>query len=545
MRRIHLAAIALGSLASAHCATTTRQAQPPVVVPIGARETPQTALALALAAMTPDALETARDRVTEHQGTLGERPRREPNAPFEHTYAILLERGETVQIDLHASYDTVLRVRAPSGQERENDDVSQGVLDSRLRFTADAAGVYRVVATSFAATSRGPFTLRVARGSAAGEERPTGAPADPRGATPLADHSDLASLIDSSAPQRTFRFEARRGDWLELETHHAAFDTVLELRGPRGESWQNDDRVSGDLHSRIAVVAPADGTYVAAVHGYRPTMQGAFKLRFDRLPRPTRGGGGEVRVAGPRGRGQIYGVFLGIRDYGTEANSLPHCDEDATELARVMRERGLMDQSRQVVLTNAQVTPAAARAAIQQMVARVEEDDVLLVFYSGHGRQIRGTTSATEPDGMDETIALRGGNITDDEMATLLTPARGTVLLALDSCYSGGFARDVIAGPRRIGLFASEEDVLSQVAQRFSAGGYLSYWLRTGLGGEADRNHDGLVLVGELTDYLLDRFAQYRGSISTTGNGDFSTQQQPRLERGSVEPASLLLRLAE
>jgi hypothetical protein len=167
------------------------------------------------------------------------------------------------------------------------------------------------------------------------------------------------------------------------------------------------------------------------------------------------------------------------------------------------------------------------------------------VFYSGHGRQVRGAVSSTEPDGMDETIALRGGNITDDEMSALLAPARGTVLLALDSCYSGGFARDVINGPRRVGLFASDEDVLSQVAERFRAGGYLSYWLRTALAGEADRDRDGFLLLGELTDYLLDRFAQFRGRIATTGNGDFATQQSPRIERGSVEPATLLLRLPE
>lgn len=544
MRRIPLAALTLLSLASAHCATTTRQSPLPVLAPIVGREAP-TALEQELASQAPEPLETQRDAVTEHRGELGTRPLRESNTPFEQPYAILLERGERVQIDLQASFDTVLRVVMPNGHEDENDDVSQGVLASRLSFTAESSGIYRVVATSYSAGVRGGFNLRIARGSAVNAGAAAAGPAaDPRGASLIADGSDTGSNVDPSNARRTFRFDARRGDWLELETHNAAFDTVLELQGPHGERWQNDDRASGDLHSRIAVMAPSEGTYVATVRGYRPNMTGAFKLRFERQASPARGSNGDNRVAGPRGRGQLYGVFLGIRDYGGEANNLPHCDEDATELARVLRERGLMPASRQVVLTNGQVTPAAARAAISQMVSQLGEDDVLVVFYSGHGRQIRGTTSVTEPDGMDETIALRGGNLTDDEMGQLLAPARGTVLLALDSCYSGGFARDVITGPRRIGLFASEEDVLSQVAQRFSAGGYLSYWLRTGLGGEADRNRDGLLLAGELCDYVLDRFAQYRGRISTTGNGDYDTQQQPRIER-SVEPASLFLRIGE
>jgi hypothetical protein len=456
----------------------------------------------------------------------------------------LLQQGERVQIDLRAGFDTVLRVTSPDGIERENDDVREGVLDSQLTFTAETTGIYRVVATSYGRDVRGAFTLTVARGRAVATRAASGEAPDPRGALPLGDRNDVSHELNSGFTQRRFRFEARRGDWLELETHHAAFDTVLELHGPRGERWQNDDRASGDLHSRLALVAPSDGTYVATVRGYHPSMRGSFKLRFDRLPRAGQSDG-EPRLAGARGRGRMFGVFLGIRDYGRESSHLPHCDEDATELARVLRERGVMSASQQVVLTNEQVTPTAARVAIQQMVTRLEEDDVLLVFYSGHGRQVRGAVSSTEPDGMDETIALRGGNITDDEMSTLLAPARGTVLLALDSCYSGGFARDVINGPRRVGLFASDEDVLSQVAERFRAGGYLSYWLRTALAGEADRDRDGFLLLGELTDYLLDRFAQFRGRIATTGNGDFATQQSPRIERGSVEPATLLLRLPE
>jgi hypothetical protein len=544
MRRIHLAALAAIAIGSAHCAGTTRRSTlQPIVQSVG-RDAP-TELEQMLASQMPEALETRANTRTEHRGTLGDRPRRAGANSFEHPYAVLLQQGERVQIDLHASYDTVLRVVAPDGQERENDDVSEGVLDSRLAFTAEASGIYRVIATSYRPNDRGEFRLEVARGSAVSQAtRPAGPPADTRGSSPINDRADVASDLNSANTQRTFRFEARRGDWLELETHHAVFDTVLELRGPTGESWQNDDRVSGDLHSRLALVAPSDGTYVATVRGYRPTMVGAFKLRFERLPRATRGDA-NARVAGPRGRGLMYGVFLGIRDYGGESNNLPHCDEDATELARVLRERGMMPSSRQLVLTNAQVTPAASSAAIRQFVGQLEEDDVLLIFYSGHGRQVRGTVSPTEPDGMDETIALRGGGITDDEMSAMLAPARGTVILALDSCYSGGFARDVVNGPRRIGLFASDEDVLSQVAERFSAGGYLSYWLRTGLSGDADRNRDGLLLLGELGDYVLDRFAQFRGRISTTGNGDFATQQHPRIERGSVEPGALILRLPE
>jgi cytochrome P450 len=59
-------------------------------------------------------------------------------------------------------------------------------------------------------------------------------------------------------------------------------------------------------------------------------------------------------------------------------------------------------------------------------------------------------------------------------------------LLALDACFSGGFARDVVSRPGVMGLFSSEEDLTSAVADKFEAGGYLSHFLRAGLAGEGD-----------------------------------------------------------
>ncbi len=49
----------------------------------------------------------------------------------------------------------------------------------------------------------------------------------------------------------------------------------------------------------------------------------------------------------------------------------------------------------------------------------------------------------------------------------------GRVLLVFDSCFSGGFGKDVIAAPGRMGLFSSEEDVTSMVADKFRQSRWL------------------------------------------------------------------------
>ncbi|NIR99882.1 MAG: hypothetical protein GWN99_02225, partial [Gemmatimonadetes bacterium] len=63
--------------------------------------------------------------------------------------------------------------------------------------------------------------------------------------------------------------------------------------------------------------------------------------------------------------------------------------------------------------------------------------------------------------------------------------------VVLDACFSGGFAKDVISAPGRMGLFSSEEDVTSSVAAKFRAGGYLAVFLADAVGdGLADADAD-------------------------------------------------------
>ena len=102
--------------------------------------------------------------------------------------------------------------------------------------------------------------------------------------------------------------------------------------------------------------------------------------------------------------------------------------------------------------------------------------------------------------------------------------------------HFGGFAKDVITRPGRVGLFSSEEDVTSGVAAQFQAGGYLSYFLRTGMEGGADTDpHDRVLTVGEMTHYLYDQFGSH---VQDVRMGD--TYQQLVIDRGAVSTETVL-----
>jgi hypothetical protein len=138
---------------------------------------------------------------------------------------------------------------------------------------------------------------------------------------------------------------------------------------------------------------------------------------------------------------------------------------------------------------------------------------------------------------MDETIELYDGPLTDDEMNRMFeNVGAGVSLVILDACFSGGFAKDVISAPGRMGLFSSEEDVTSSVAAKFRAGGYLAVFLADAVGdGLADADGDGGVSAIELSQYLHERYRAATSTwLSTAGASDRTTFCSGWRDRGAT-----------
>jgi uncharacterized caspase-like protein len=236
--------------------------------------------------------------------------------------------------------------------------------------------------------------------------------------------------------------------------------------------------------------------------------------------------------------------MVGISDYPGSGNDLPLTAEDARKLQQALTRQGAL-ASQSVTLIDAQATRAALQQAFQQVAAAAGPNDLFLFFYSGHGSQQRGRISATEPDGKDETIELYDGAMTDDDVAQMLTQVRAqTALVILDSCFSGGFARDVVSRPGVMGLFSSEEDLTSSVAEKFQAGGFLSHFVQTGLSGAADENRDRVITAGELSAYVRREFAEEVRDVSSVTQEGQRNYQFPVVDRGAVQVDAPVLALA-
>ena len=481
------------------------------------------------------------------QGTLDPTAERDAEGRFFRVHQVSLQRGSRVAVTMQSpQFDTVLRVEPPTGDAVDNDDVAPDNTNSRLDFTAPIDGRYRIVATSYAPATAGAYTIQVSAGAPGQGLIVTGsnnnapdAQTGPGGSlvagTPVNEYLTPGDPSSGGRFVRAYRLDGRQGDMVTLRLTSTGFDPTLTLIAPNGQRWTNDDTTPADTNSTIAMTLPAAGSYRVEVSSYRPGATGPFNLTVASSARPTVAANGAPvgNVAGRAGQGNMFGVFVGISDYGSRGN-LYGCADDARQLAQSYINAHLGSPQNFVVLTDAEATTAAVSQAFQTMGSRVGPNDVFMFFHSGHGSRAASQDTAADPDGFVESIVLRDGEINAHQMATLFEGVHADVdMLALDSCFSGGFERAFGAARNRFGMYSSEEDVLSQVAQRFQAGGYLSYFLRRGVA-EADTNHDGAVRAGELADYLHRQYAQNLQQMQTQDGQDVETWQHLVINRSGV-----------
>ena len=252
--------------------------------------------------------------------------------------------------------------------------------------------------------------------------------------------------------------------------------------------------------------------------------------------------------------GKIYGIFVGISDYPGDSIDLQYTAEDAIRVHGALIKRAGMNPSDAIVLTDSNATVDNLRAAMEEIAQRAGPEDSFIFFYSGHGDRLKradGPQVPQDPDGFDETLRLYDHHVLDDELASMFDWIDAGISLAiLDSCFSGGFAKDLISSPGRMGLFSSEEDVESSVASEFRSGGYLSLFFDQAVGDSlADSDTNGQITAHELSEFLHEsyRTTDFTKTITQdSGRGEYvsvidnANYQHLVVDRGGISVGTVL-----
>ncbi|MEA5364064.1 caspase family protein [Amycolatopsis sp., V23-08] len=205
---------------------------------------------------------------------------------------------------------------------------------------------------------------------------------------------------------------------------------------------------------------------------------------------------------------------------GLQRLGSPAADADA--LAGVLSDRAISDFDVRVVRNE---TAHVVQAEVEDLCAEGRPDDVLLLHFSCHGLkddtgQLFFAARNTRPD------RLRSTAVPAHFVQQCLRQSRSrSVVLLLDCCYGGAFGQGVAVrasgdanvldsfrgGRGRAVITASNSIEYAFEGARLAEGGVaqpsvftsaLVEGLRTG---EADRDEDGWIALGELYEYLFDR----------------------------------------
>ena len=278
-------------------------------------------------------------------------------------------------------------------------------------------------------------------------------------------------------------------------------------------------------------------------------------LRFSRdfsLPISTdtveivaEGSGGQTvqTIAAPR-IDKRWAVVVGVGEY--ESNDIPDL-EFAPADARAVREflesdaAGPFDEV--LYLENEQATGAAMREALFVFLQQADWDDLVVIYYAGHGAPDPGRPDnlyLLPTDAELGSLAATGFPMWDVKTALRRQIAAERVLVIADACHSAGTADgDVVGGSssnqiaggfqglftpsRRLMMTAADTNEFSLEDERWGGHGVFTHFLLDGLRGAGDLDSNGIVTFTELFDHVSNNVRQAtsgRQNPQRSGFGD-------------------------
>jgi hypothetical protein len=240
----------------------------------------------------------------------------------------------------------------------------------------------------------------------------------------------------------------------------------------------------------------------------------------------ARGPGGATAeaVAAPRVN-RRWAVVIGVSDYrDTQIPDLEYASVDAEAIYEFLTSpaAGSFEPENILLLTNEQATGAAMREALFVFLQQAAWDDLVLIYFAGHG-----APDPSRPDNLYllpydadlNSMAATGFPMWDVKTALRRQIAAERVIVIADACHSAGTQDGEIWGvdganpiangfselftpSRRLTLTAADTNEFSFEDARWEGHGVFTHYLLQGLRGGADLNGDGIVTFTEAFDYV-------------------------------------------
>jgi hypothetical protein len=232
-------------------------------------------------------------------------------------------------------------------------------------------------------------------------------------------------------------------------------------------------------------------------------------------------------------------LVIGISKYREKTiPTVKYAARDAEVIARYFKNLGGIAKTNIQVLTDEKATKSDIEAYLKDWLPRrVNKNSTVFVYYAGHGtpdplgKKAYIVPYEGQPDFPSKLYPLKN-------MYDVLNklPAKEVVVM-LDSCFSGAKGRSITSEGVRPLVMTLENTLLASGKIMVLAGssgtqissdydkvkhGLFTYYLLRGIQGEADKNRNGVVELGELYQYV-------RINVSETASLELNRDQTPIL----------------
>ncbi|WP_417447386.1 caspase family protein [Kangiella sp.] len=228
---------------------------------------------------------------------------------------------------------------------------------------------------------------------------------------------------------------------------------------------------------------------------------------------------------------QGHALLIGVANY-QKVSSLPSAVlNDANDIAATLLSPSYCGYSNNniTVLLDAYATRASVLDGLAELANRVNPDDTVCIFFSGHGGRFVGeqgnedSVLATVDTDLDD---IKNTSISSDELAHAFSQIKSKQLLVfIDACHAGGAAiaktlsddkgnvlksgfsqntfEKLAAGTGRVLIASCREDEVSNVFEN-ARNSVFTTTLLDGLRGAADKDASGLIKVFDLFKHISD-----------------------------------------
>lgn len=301
---------------------------------------------------------------------------------------------------------------------------------------------------------------------------------------------------------------------------------------------------SVEVHGQPAEIEPISDEEIRRL-GLEGSRAQRFRRDFnlpvsqDTVQIVAQGVGGQTvqTIAAPR-IDKRWAVVVGVGDYRSDdIPDLEFAPADARAVKEFLESDAAGPFDEVLYLENEQATGAAMREALFVFLQQADWDDLVVIYYAGHGAPDPGRPDnlyLLPTDAELGALAATGFPMWDVKTALRRQIAAERVLVIADACHSAGAADgDLVGGSdenpiaggfqglftpsRRLMMTAADTNEFSLEDERWGGHGVFTHFLLEGLRGEGDLDQNGIVTFTELFDH-----------VSTNVRGATNGRQNPQ-----------------